>query len=118
MYIPTTHVVSLHFKCLGFTYPVSSYWALSENGWLKVLGFEDFAGSGSIHAYAGAASLAAAYMTGPRHDRFEKDGDFFRCADRFHLDSLLPLSFHSIQTHFVILFSFSLYFFRWLFFTC
>lgn len=74
MYIPTTHAAFLHFKCLGFTYPVSSYWALSENGWLKVLGFEDFAGSGSIHAYAGAASLAAAYMTGPRHDRFEKDG--------------------------------------------
>ncbi|XP_046449850.1 putative ammonium transporter 1 [Daphnia pulex] len=71
-----TTTAFLCYTCLisGFTYPVSSYWALSENGWLKVLGFEDFAGSGSIHAYAGAASLAAAYMTGPRHDRFEKDG--------------------------------------------
>jgi ammonia channel protein AmtB len=59
---------------LGFIYPVASYWALSDNGWLKVLGFEDFAGSGSIHSLAGSASLAAAYMAGPRHDRFEKDG--------------------------------------------
>ena len=62
------------FIYLGFIYPVASYWALSENGWLKVLGFEDFAGSGSIHSLAGSASLAAAYMAGPRHDRFEKDG--------------------------------------------
>ena len=38
------------------------------------MGFEDFAGSGSIHSLAGSASLAAVYMAGPRHDRFEKDG--------------------------------------------
>ena len=62
------------FFNLGFIYPVASYWALSDNGWLKGLGFEDFAGSGSIHSLAGSASLAAAYMAGPRHDRFEKDG--------------------------------------------
>nr|CAH0105435.1 unnamed protein product [Daphnia galeata] len=59
------------YTCLvsGFIYPVASYWALSDNGWLKVLGFEDFAGSGSIHSLVGSASMA-----GPRHDRFEKDG--------------------------------------------
>jgi ammonia channel protein AmtB len=62
------------FFNLGFIYPVASYWALSDNGWLNVLGFEDFAGSGSIHSLAGSASLAAAYMAGPRHDRFENDG--------------------------------------------
>nr|CAH0102744.1 unnamed protein product [Daphnia galeata] len=39
-------------------------------------GFErtSFAGSGSIHSLAGSASFAAAYMAGPRHDRFENDG--------------------------------------------
>ena len=38
------------------------------------MGFEDYAGSGIIHAVGGAASLAATYITGPRQGRFDKEG--------------------------------------------
>jgi len=38
------------------------------------LGFDDFAFSGVVHALGGAASLAAAYMAGPRSDHFNRDG--------------------------------------------
>ena len=39
------------------------HWAEASNGWLNVLGFDDFAFSGVVHGLGGAASLAAAYMT-------------------------------------------------------
>lgn len=48
-------------------YPISGFW-LWGGGWLKVLGFHDFAGSLLVHALAGAIVL------GPRIWRFNEDG--------------------------------------------
>ena len=57
---------------------MATHWAETSNGWLKVLGFDDFAFSGVVHALGGAASLAAAYMAGPRKDHFFPDGKTIR----------------------------------------
>ena len=63
---------------LGFVYPMATHWAGASNGWLKVLGFDDFAFSGVVHALGGASSLAAAYMAGPRKDHLHSDGKTIR----------------------------------------
>ena len=62
----------------GFVYPMATHWAETPNGWLKVLGFDDFAFSGVVHALGGAASLAAAYMAGSRKDLLLPDGETIR----------------------------------------
>jgi len=53
---------------------LATHWAETPNGWLKELGFDDFAFSGVVHGLGGAASLAACYMAGPRKDYFLPDG--------------------------------------------
>ena len=57
---------------------MATHWAETPDGWLKGLGFDDFAFSGVVHALGGAASLAAAYMAGPRKDIFLPDGETAR----------------------------------------
>ncbi|XP_049853131.1 putative ammonium transporter 1 [Schistocerca gregaria] len=54
----------------GFLYPVVSHWVWTEQGWLQRLGYRDFAGSGAVHMLAGAISLVAAAVLGPRAGRF------------------------------------------------
>lgn len=54
-------------------YPISGFW-LWGGGWLKVLGFHDFAGSLLVHALGGFAGLAGAIVLGPRIGRFNEDG--------------------------------------------
>lgn len=65
---------------VGFTialaaviYPVVTglTWA---GGYLDVLGFHDFAGGMIVHAVGGIAGLTAAWMLGPRMDRYNADG--------------------------------------------
>jgi len=56
-------------------YPIVSHWAWHPTGWLSLLGYQDFAGSGVVHATGGAGALAAAIMSGPRIGRYEKNGD-------------------------------------------
>jgi Amt family ammonium transporter len=53
--------------------PVTVHWAFAQGaapGWLKAAGYIDLAGAGAIHAAAGAAALAAAWVVGPRTGRF------------------------------------------------
>lgn len=58
---------------LAFIYPVATHWVATESGWLHQLGFDDFAFSGVVHAMAGTSCLVAAYITGPRLDRFQTE---------------------------------------------
>ncbi|GAB4429559.1 MAG: hypothetical protein OHK0015_13580 [Chloroflexi bacterium OHK40] len=63
----------------GLTYPIFGHWAWNPgspgaDGWLKQLGFVDFAGSSVVHSFAGWTSLAAVLVLGPRLGRFPKDG--------------------------------------------
>ncbi|MCF6094283.1 ammonium transporter [Microaerobacter geothermalis] len=57
-----------------FLYPISGHWVWQADGWLAKLGMKDFAGSGVIHAMAGFAALAMAWVLGPRRGRFNSDG--------------------------------------------
>jgi ammonium transporter len=61
------------------TYPVFGHWAWADSavtgvgdagGWLKELGFMDFAGSSVVHSVGGWVALAAIIILGPRIGRF------------------------------------------------
>jgi len=60
-------------------YPLFGHWAWggalpsSGNGWLKGMGFIDFAGSTVVHSMGGWLALAAAIVIGPRTGRFDRD---------------------------------------------
>jgi ammonium transporter len=63
----------------AITYPVFGHWAWGEaaltgignsDGWLRELGFIDFAGSTVVHSVGGWVALAAIIILGPRIGRF------------------------------------------------
>jgi Amt family ammonium transporter len=54
----------------GLVYPVVGHWAWATDGWLHLIGYHDLAGSGVVHFLGGIASLAAAWITGPRLDKY------------------------------------------------
>ncbi|WP_419765406.1 MAG: ammonium transporter [Arcobacter sp.] len=47
-------------------YPIFGHWAWNENGWLKELGFIDFAGSTVVHSLGAWIGLAGTIVLGPR----------------------------------------------------
>jgi Amt family ammonium transporter len=57
----------------GFIYPIAGSWHWGE-GWLKEMGFLDFAGSTLVHSVGGWAALAGAILLGARKGRFGDDG--------------------------------------------
>jgi Amt family ammonium transporter len=63
----------------GVIYPVFGAWAwgsyTSGSGWLKELGFIDFAGSTVVHSIGGWCALAGIIVLGPRLGRFGKNGE-------------------------------------------
>ena len=54
----------------GIIYPVLGHWAWNDNGWLRQLGFIDFAGSTVVHSVGAWVSLAALILIGARQGRF------------------------------------------------
>lgn len=56
-------------------YPLVANWVWNPNGWLAVRGFNDFAGSGAVHAMGGFAALASAIILGPRLGKYGKNGE-------------------------------------------
>jgi ammonium transporter, Amt family len=56
-------------------YPVYAHWAWNPDGWLKQLGFVDFAGDGAVHSIGAWCSLAGLMVLGPRLGRFSKKGE-------------------------------------------
>ncbi|NET31145.1 MAG: ammonium transporter [Cyanothece sp. SIO1E1] len=73
----------------GLIYPCFGHWAWNQDigGWLKQLGFIDFAGSTVVHSVGGWVSLATVLIIGPRSGRFPPQGR----ARKIH-GSNLPLS--------------------------
>ena len=57
----------------GFIYPVQGFWHWG-GGWLKSLGFVDFAGSGVVHLCGAAAALAGVLLLGPRKGKYGRRG--------------------------------------------
>ena len=56
-----------------FVYPIEAGWVWNQNGWLRGLGFHDFAGSAAIHSVGGITALIGAIMVGPRLGKYIKD---------------------------------------------
>ncbi|MBN1462480.1 MAG: ammonium transporter [Paludibacteraceae bacterium] len=54
-------------------YPISGHWTWG-GGWLKEIGFHDFAGSSIVHSVGGWVGLAGAAIIGPRIGKYGKDG--------------------------------------------
>lgn len=62
----------------GLIYPLFGAWAWGSlfdgEGWLKALGFIDFAGSTVVHSIGGWVALAGIMVLGPRLGRFGRHG--------------------------------------------
>jgi len=58
----------------GLIYPLFGHWAWNNGGWLKQLGFIDFAGSTVVHAVGALVSLATLSLIGSRQGRFDLSG--------------------------------------------
>jgi len=52
-------------------YPLFGHWAWGDGGWLKELGFMDFAGSTVVHSMGAWIGLAGAIVLGPRLGKFK-----------------------------------------------
>lgn len=63
---------------MGLIYPVYGSWSWGSlyegNGWLKELGFIDFAGSTVVHSIGAWCALAGIIVVGPRLGRFDRYG--------------------------------------------
>ena len=73
----TNYIAYLIGTC-GITaiiYPIFGSWAWNDHGWLKQLGFIDFAGSTVVHSVGGWCALAAIILLGPRLGRFAESGE-------------------------------------------
>lgn len=57
----------------GLIYPLFGHWAWNDNGWLKEMGFIDFAGSTVVHSVGAWVSLGALIIIGARHGRFSEE---------------------------------------------
>lgn len=75
----------LVYSCFltGFVYPIVTHWAWDSNGWLgsgvtyssgDTVTYQDFAGSGVVHALGGTVALVGAAIVGPRVGRFSDNG--------------------------------------------
>jgi Amt family ammonium transporter len=62
------------FLITTFIYSLYGSWAWNENGWLKQIGFIDFAGSTVVHTVGACCALAGLAALGPRTGRYAKDG--------------------------------------------
>ncbi len=58
---------------VAIAYPITGYWHWG-GGWLKGLGFIDFAGSTLVHSVGGWGALVGAMVLGPRLGKFSADG--------------------------------------------
>jgi len=68
-----SYTILVVFFC-SVMYPVVANWVWNPNGWLALRGFNDFAGSGAVHAMGGFAALAAAKVLGPRIGKYNEVG--------------------------------------------
>lgn len=57
----------------GLIYPLMAHWAWNDAGWLKNLGFIDFAGSTVVHGVGAWVALAGIIVVGPRMGRFDPE---------------------------------------------
>nr|WP_293067310.1 MULTISPECIES: ammonium transporter [unclassified Moorena] len=54
---------------VAIIYPMTGHW-IWGGGWLKGIGFEDFAGSTVVHSVGGWSALVGVYLLGPRKGKY------------------------------------------------
>jgi Amt family ammonium transporter len=59
----------------GIIYPLYGHWAWNTSGWLRQIGFVDFAGSTVVHGVGAWVSLATLSIIGARQGRFTETGE-------------------------------------------
>ena len=57
----------------GVIYPIQGYWNWG-GGFLRSMGYSDYAGSGTVHLCGAAAALAVVLVLGPRNGKYAEDG--------------------------------------------
>jgi Amt family ammonium transporter len=57
----------------GVIYPIQGYWNWG-GGFLNVMEYSDYAGSGTVHLCGAAAALAVVLVLGPRNGKYSEDG--------------------------------------------
>lgn len=58
----------------GIVYPLTGHWIWNSGGWLKTIGFHDFAGGTAVHTVGGMTALIGAAIVGARIGKFDKKG--------------------------------------------
>jgi len=58
----------------AWVYPIVTHWAWDKTGWLTLMGYKDFAGSGVVHLLGATCALVACAFIGPRKGRFTNTG--------------------------------------------
>ena len=58
----------------GFIYPIQGHWSWG-GGFLKDVGYSDYAGSGVVHLVGAAAALAGVILLGPRKGKYGSKGE-------------------------------------------
>lgn len=58
----------------AWIYPVIARMCWGDDGWIKELGYKDFAGSGPVHCIGGISAGIGAWSLKPRAHRFNADG--------------------------------------------
>lgn len=53
------------------TYSIVSHWLWAKEGWLRVIGGLDSAGSGVVHLTGGTAAAVCAILLGPRRGKYD-----------------------------------------------
>ena len=104
----------------SWIYPLIVHWCWNDKGWLKDMGYIDFAGSGVVHMVGGTAGLFAAIMVGSRRGRFTDDNKDDENGTKNKVESLAEYSskeFKHTYMPFVVLGTLMLWY-SWYGFNC
>lgn len=72
------------FFLVGIAYPIVGHW-IWGGGWLKQIGFQDFAGATVVHSVGGWCALTGAVILGSRLGKYQESG------------GILPLPGHNLS---------------------
>jgi len=75
-------------------YSFVAHWAWAKSGWLKAMGYHDFAGSGPVHLFGAMNGLVGILFVGPRTGRFDESrpkSDFYPASPTSQLFGLFML---------------------------
>lgn len=102
---------------ISWIYPLIVHWCWHSEGWLKDMGYIDFAGSGVVHMVGGTAGLFASIMIGSRSGRFIDSEDNLEITDKVVRNNIAKKEFRPTYIPFIVLGTLMLWF-SWFGFNC